>query len=191
MTTPDTKRKTAGDLKGRFSSDLTGTLKTVNVSEWGIRGIITTTADEQFIYVITYDKIDKSSIPILSKGDSVSLSRVYISDYYGKVTKWQGLEQAKLCKNGQLHLLRKAEPTSETPSNANGSKAITSSIQAFENLQVKIKEARTSLQPIEKLVSMQDSKVIDTREFIRASIQASLHYQRLLAAILTVLEREE
>ncbi|MGC9778591.1 MAG: hypothetical protein HZR80_05060 [Candidatus Heimdallarchaeota archaeon] len=177
--------------EGRFDSDLIGTIKTVNVNDWGIRGIMFTQENKEMIYIINYDRIVKEQIPILSKGDVINLTRVWITEYKGKVTKWNGKEQAKLCKKATIQHLRKGEAETNHEVLSNNSQKITSSVQAFENLQTKVKEAKESLQPLEQMVSLQDCKAIDTKEFIRVSIQASLQYQRLLAAILTVLEREE
>jgi len=109
--TANTESKSKSQFPGEFLSDLVGIIKTVNTSDWGIRGILRTEADEECIYVINYDKIPKQRIPLLTKGDKMQLTRVYVTTYdKGKITKWLGKEQAKVCKNGAIQILEKAEP---------------------------------------------------------------------------------
>ena len=177
------------DPKGRFDSDLTGVLKTVNVNDWGIRGILVTESGE-IIFVITYDKTPKDSIPILSKGDTVLLSRVWISTYTGKIIKWQGKDQAKLCAKAPIKLLKKAEAP-EVYQPENSSKAIVSNVEMFENLQRKIKETQEDLEQLEKIASLQDSVAISPKDFLRATTKATLAFHRMLCATLMILEKEE
>ncbi|MHA1185674.1 MAG: hypothetical protein ACTSSK_02185 [Candidatus Heimdallarchaeota archaeon] len=75
--TANTESKSKSQFPGEFLSDLVGIIKTVNTSDWGIRGILRTEADEECIYVINYDKIPKQRIPLLTKGDKMQLTRVY------------------------------------------------------------------------------------------------------------------
>jgi len=200
-TNTQSTKQSSGQLKkefpGEFLSDLTGLLLTVNINEWGIRGKLKTEANEEYIYLITYDKTAKEHIPLLTKGDKVTFSRVYVTTYSGKIAKWSGLSQAKLCKNATIRILQKAK--SDTTICQNGQSktsqisvptTISSNMQVFENLQQKVKEARESLTTLEKIVSLKESVSITSKDFIRVTTQASLHYQRLFSAILLVLEQE-
>jgi len=106
---PKTTSKAKTEFSGEFYDDLTGTLLTVNVSEWGMRGKLKTDTEKEIIYVITYEKTPKTQIPFLSKGDKVTFTRVWVSVYKGKITDWNGKDQARLCKNGIVKILQKAE----------------------------------------------------------------------------------
>jgi len=172
---------------GTFRENLQGRLKTVNVSSWGIRGIIVTKANEEFIYVIDFERTPKEEIPLLSKNDIINLTKVYVTTYKGKVTTWLGKEQAKLCKNAIIQLLHKAE--SET-NLENNSKPIVANVQHIEVLQRKIEDAAKALHELKNKSSFQTNASIDNKDFIRLALQATLYINRMLATILTILEKE-
>ncbi len=77
--TANAESKAKSQFPGEFLSDLVGIIKTVNTGDWGIRGILVTEANEEYIYVINYEKIPKQQIPLLTKGDKVQLTRVYVT----------------------------------------------------------------------------------------------------------------
>jgi len=181
--TASTEKK---EFPGEFISDLKGTIKTVNTGDWGIRGILVTETNEDYIYVINYDKIPKQQIPLLTKGDKIQLTRVYVTIYdKGKITKWLGKEQAKVCKNGAVHILEKAEPehADERP--------LESNMQAFDNLKLKINDAKEKLTDLERIASLQTKDTLTTREFLKTSVECSLYYHRVLSSIVRILEVEE
>jgi len=167
------------EFSGEFYDDLTGTLLTVNLNEWGIRGKLKTDTDKEIIYVITYEKTPKTQIPFLSKGDKVTFTRVWVSVYKGKVAKWNGKDQALLCKNGVVKMLQQAERTEtvrQPENNAKPPQALTSDTQTIDNLQLKIEETQESLIKLHKIASLQESVTITTRDFLQAVIEASLQY---------------
>ncbi|MHA1185499.1 MAG: hypothetical protein ACTSO7_13705 [Candidatus Heimdallarchaeota archaeon] len=182
------------EFSGEFYDDLTGTLLTVNLNEWGIRGKLKTDTDKEIIYVITYEKTPKTQIPFLSKGDKVTFTRVWVSVYKGKVAKWNGKDQALLCKNGVVKMLQQAERTEtvrQPENNAKPPQALTSDTQTIDNLQLKIEETQESLIKLHKIASLQESVTITTRDFLQAVIEASLQYHRVLCSAVRIIQKEE
>jgi len=186
----DTNTDKKPEFPGRFDRDIIGVIKTCNVNEWGIRGILTTESGEEIIYVITFDKIPKEKIPLLSKGDKVHFSDLYVTTYIGNVKKWQGKEQGKLCKNGFVKIITKAVAP-ETTKPETPTEALVTNVQLFTVLQKNVRDAIEALEEIEKYASLKESVPINHKDFHRLTNKAQLAYHRAFSTINHILIDEE
>jgi hypothetical protein len=181
-----------------------GMIVSANHNDWGIRGRIETD-NETYVFVIQYDKIDRNKIPVFDKGDVLSFSNVYISDYKGKCKHYQGLQQAKACKNGTIRVITPSEKNRETegtekqgvteratkqsPANLSNKRDIAIEIdedtkQAYENLDYKLSDMTVSITNLREKMLELGVRVFESEIFQHTLQDCSLKFMRIQSCYL-------
>ncbi|MEA2071665.1 MAG: hypothetical protein U9O98_10310 [Asgard group archaeon] len=182
-----------------------GTIVSVNRNDWGIRGRIEANS-KTYVFVIQYDKIDRNKIPVFDKGDILSFSNVYISDYKGKCKHYQGLQQAKACKNGTIRVITsngnndgtpetekeagpKRRPANNPPQTATSTRDIAIEIdedtkQAYENLEYKLSDMTVSIANLREKMQELGARVFESKVFQHHLQDCSLKFMRIQACYL-------